>query len=63
MPAYTWCMVDPSPKPRAGKLVPHPDDEGEVRAGLEESQRDEVLSAEEAAAYLRELLGDERPET
>jgi predicted transcriptional regulator len=35
----------------------HPDDEAEVRAGLEEAQRGALLSAEESAEYLRSLIG------
>jgi hypothetical protein len=40
--------------------VPHPDDEADVRAGLEEAKRGEFFSEEESAAYLRGLLGDTR---
>jgi hypothetical protein len=40
-------------------LVPHPDDEAEVRAGLEEAARGEVLSAEGSLAYVEALLGDD----
>jgi hypothetical protein len=42
-------------------FVPHPDDEADVRAGLEEVARGDLLSAEESAAYLRSLLGDSQP--
>ena len=40
---------------------PHPDDEADVRAGLDEVARGELLSAEESAAYLRSLLGEGQP--
>lgn len=58
-------MTGPSSKPKRGAhkpavFVPHPDDEAEVRAGLEEAERGELLSVEESKAYLRSLLGDER---
>jgi hypothetical protein len=39
--------------------VPHPDDEADLRAGLEEAERGDVLSAEESAAYIRSLVGEE----
>jgi hypothetical protein len=39
--------------------VPHPDDEAEVLKAFDEARRGELLSAEESAKYLRELLGDE----
>lgn len=52
-------MAEPGTQAKEAPLVPHPDDEAEVRAGLEEAQRDEVLSRNESAAYLRSLLGDE----
>ena len=41
-------------------MRPHPDDEADVRAGLEEAERGDVLSAEESEAYVRSLLDDER---
>ena len=46
---------------RAPVLVPHPDDLEDVRAGLEEARRGELLSAEDSAAYVRELLEGETP--
>jgi hypothetical protein len=49
----------PSTKPRERVLVPHPDDEADVRAGLEEAERGHVLSAAESAEYIRSLLGNE----
>jgi hypothetical protein len=57
-------MSGPSAKPKHGSpegrtFVPHPDDEADVRAGLEEGERGELLSEEESAAYLRALVGDE----
>ncbi|HEX7601884.1 MAG TPA: hypothetical protein VF316_09775 [Polyangiaceae bacterium] len=59
-------MVGPSTKPGEAHderpLVPHPDDEADVRAGLEEAGRGEVLSAEESAAYIRSLVGDAQSE-
>lgn len=54
-------MAGPSTKPKERIFVPHPDDEADVRAGLEEAERGDVLSAEESAEYLRSLLGDEPP--
>jgi hypothetical protein len=63
---YSVHMQGPSSKAKrgAGKapvFVPHPDDEADVRAGLEEVARGELLSADESAAYLRSLLGDGQP--
>jgi hypothetical protein len=56
-------MSGPSTKPKrtdgGPALVPHPDDVEAVRAGSEQADRGELLSAEESAAYLRQLLGDE----
>jgi predicted transcriptional regulator len=52
-------MVGPSTKPKERALVPHPDDEADVRAGLEEADRGDVLSAEESAAYVRSLVGED----
>jgi hypothetical protein len=52
-------MLGPSTKPKDGRFVPHPDDEADVRAGLEEAERGDVLSAEESAEYLRSLVGDD----
>ncbi len=43
-------------EPRA--FVPHPDDEPEVRSAVEAVERGEMMSVEESAAYLRELLGE-----
>lgn len=62
--AYTEPMVGPSSKPTQGaprepSFAPHPDDEADVRAGLEESERGELLSEEESAAYVRALIGDD----
>ena len=59
-------MSGPSSKPTRGAskppvFVPHPDDEADVRAGLDEVARGELLSAEESAAYLRSLLGEGQP--
>lgn len=51
-------MADARRKPK--DFVPHPDDEAEVRAGLEEAERGDVLSQEESEKYVRELLGDEQ---
>lgn len=53
------CVSDSSPKLRPRPLVPHPDDEAEVRAGLEDAEQGAVLSAEESAAHVRALLDDE----
>jgi hypothetical protein len=63
---YALGVSGPSSKPKrhARKppvFVPHPDDESDVRAGLEEVARGELLSAEESAEYLRSLLGDSQP--
>jgi hypothetical protein len=54
-------MSGPTTKkePREVVWVPHPDDLEEVRAGLEEAERGDVLSVEESAAYLQALLGDD----
>lgn len=52
-------VTDPSRKPKGGPMVPHPDDEPEVRAGLEEAKRGEVLSEQESAEYVDALLGDD----
>ncbi len=41
-------------------LVPRADDEADVRAGLDEADRGELLSPEESAEYLRVLVG-QRP--
>ncbi len=54
-------MAGPNTKPKELVLVPHPDDEADLRAGLEEAERGDVLSAEESAEYIRSLLGDEPP--
>jgi hypothetical protein len=55
-------MVGPSAKPKEKRFVPHPDDEADVRAGLEEAERGDVLSAEESTAYVQSLLGDDASE-
>jgi hypothetical protein len=56
-------MAGPSSKPKrkGGEpvFVPHPDDEADVRKAFDEVRRGELLSAEESAEYLRDLLGDE----
>ena len=62
--AYTTQMAGPSSKPMQGApkertFAPHPDDEADVRAGLDEAERGELLSEEESAAYLRSLVGDD----
>lgn len=62
--AYTEGMSGPSTKPKQRSpegrtFLPHPDDEADVRAGLEEAERGELLSEAESAAYLHALLGDE----
>ena len=61
---YSWRMSGPSSKPkrevgRPPVFVPHPDDAEHVREAFDEARRDELLSVEESAAYLRDLLGDE----
>ena len=61
--AYTSHMSGPSSRPvqgapKEGAFAPHPDDEADVRAGLEEAERGELLSEEESAAYVRSLIGD-----
>lgn len=45
--------------PKERVFAPHPDDEADVRAGLEEAERGELVSEEESAAYVRSLLGDD----
>ena len=46
--------------PAAARLhKPHPDDEEQVRAAFDAVERGDVLSADESAAYLGDLLGDE----
>jgi hypothetical protein len=54
-------MSGPSTKPNQGRpaYVPHPDDLDAVREAFDESRKDDLLSPEESAAYLQELLGDE----
>ncbi len=37
-------------------FVPHPDDAADVREAFDERRRDDLLSAEESAAYLHALL-------
>jgi hypothetical protein len=61
-------MAGPSSKPKRGArkppvFVPHPDDEADVREGLEAVERGDALSAEESAAHVRELLGNESSPT
>jgi len=60
---YDWSIMGPRVRPSEpvppGRFVPHPDTVEDVRAGLEEAKRGELLSEEESAAYLRSLLGDE----
>jgi hypothetical protein len=55
-------MVGPSTKPKERRFVPHPDDEADVRAGLDEAERGDVLSDEESAEYIRSLVGEDAPE-
>ena len=62
--AYTREMAGPSTKPmkgptKEGAFAPHPDDEADVRAGLDEATRGELLSEEETAAYIRSLIGND----
>jgi predicted transcriptional regulator len=52
-------MIGPSTKPKERRLVPHPDDEADVRAGLDEAKRGDVLSPEEFEEYIRSLIGDD----
>ncbi len=59
---YTTRMVGPSTKPKERPLVPHPDDEADIRAGLDEAERGDVLSSEESEEYIRTLVGDDAPE-
>lgn len=40
-------------------FVPHPDDEADVRSGLDEAERGELVSAEESASYVRSLVRDD----
>ena len=60
-------MAGPSTKPKEAlverPLVPHPDDAADVRAGLDEAEHGELLSAEESAAYIRSLLDAPRDAT
>ena len=56
-------MVGPSAKPKEKQFVPHPDDESNVRAGLEEAERGDVLSDEESADDVRSLSDDDAPAT
>lgn len=60
---YAFSMSGPSTKPkRKGPVfVPHADDLADVREAFDEARKDDVLSSEESAKYLRELLGDESP--
>lgn len=59
---YTSDMSGPSTKSKERPLVPHPDDEADVRAGLDEAERGDVLSSEESEEYIRSLIGDDAPE-
>ncbi len=56
-------MSGPStkPKPREPVFVPHPDDDAAVREAFDEARRDNLLSAEESAAYVRWLETGEAP--
>ena len=45
--------------PKEQCFAPHPDDEADVRAGLEEAERGDLLSEEVSAAYVRALIGDD----
>jgi hypothetical protein len=57
-------MPGPSSKPKPRKpatFVPHPDDATDARDAIEAFERGEVLSAEESAGHLRELLGEREP--
>lgn len=38
-------------------MVPHQDDEAEVRAGLQDAERGDVLSEQESVDYIKALLG------
>lgn len=60
---YASSMSGPSTKPKRKEpvYVPHPDDLEAVREAFDEARKDDVLSAEESAAYLHELLGNESP--
>lgn len=42
-------MVGPSTTPKEKRFVPHSDDEADVRAGLEEAERGDVLPEEKSA--------------
>ena len=61
---YSTRMAGPSTKPNENSgervLVPHPNDEADVREGLEQAERGELLSADESAAYVLSLGGVER---
>jgi hypothetical protein len=39
-------------------LVPHPDDVADVRAGYDEAERGELISAPDSIAHVRRLLGE-----
>jgi hypothetical protein len=52
-------MSGPRTKPKERPLVPHPDDRADIRAGLDEAERGDVLPSEESEAYLRSLIGDD----
>jgi hypothetical protein len=61
-------MSGPSSKPKrnarkAPVFVPHPDDVEAVQEGIEAAERDDALSAEESAAYVHALVGDEPSST
>ena len=51
-------MVGPSTKQKERPFVPHPDDEADVRAGLDEAERGDLLPDEQSAEYIRSLVGD-----
>ena len=54
-------MSAPSSKPQRKDqaLVPDAHDVADVQAGIDAAERGDALSAEESAAYVRSLIGDE----
>ena len=58
-PADGWSSKPKRDVVNAPVFVPHADDAAEVREAFDEARRDELLSAEESEAYLRELLGND----
>lgn len=55
-PRATLQTVPTEPAKKPAQYAPHPDDEDDVRAASDAADRKELLSEEETAAMMRELL-------